>query len=88
MENIILSLCAKNVTNKILISFAHSYLVLPGPSLGNIFERLIFNEMFGLSLDHSLIITPHQSDFKSNDSYLNILLSITHESHEDFLMHI
>ena len=43
-----------------------------------IFERLIFNEMFGFVIENDLI-SQHQSGFKAEDSYISQLLSITHE---------
>ena len=50
------------------------------PICSNVFERLIYNEMFGFFLDKSLII----SGFKPRDSYINQLLSITHNIQKPF----
>ena len=47
------------------------------PICGKIFERLIYNEMFGFFLDKGLI-SSNQSGFKPGDSCINQLLSITH----------
>ena len=53
------------------------------PICSNIFERLIFNEMFGFFIENDLI-SEHQSGFKSGDSCTNQLLSITHEIYQSF----
>ena len=47
------------------------------PICSKSFERLIYNEVFGFFLDKSLI-SANQSGFKPGDSYINQLLSITH----------
>ena len=46
------------------------------PTCSKIFERLIFNEMFGFFVENDLI-SQHQSGFKPGDSCINQLLSIT-----------
>ena len=46
------------------------------PICSKIFERLLYNEMFGFFLDKGLI-SANQSGFKPRDSYINQLLSIT-----------
>ena len=53
------------------------------PICGEIFERLIFNELFNFLLENNLIL-PKQSEFKPGDSCINILLSITHEIYGSF----
>ena len=47
------------------------YTYLP-PICSNIFERLIFNEMFGFFVENDLICQ-HQSSFKLGDSFVNQL---------------
>ena len=53
------------------------------PICGKIFERLIYNEMFGFFLDKCLILA-NQSGFKPGDSCINQLLSITHNIYKSF----
>ena len=53
------------------------------PSCGKIFERLIYNEMFGFFLDKGLI-SANQSGFKPEDSCINQLLSIAHNIYKSF----
>ena len=53
------------------------------PICGKIFERLIYNEMFGFFLDKGLI-SVNQSGSKPGDSYINQLLSITHNIYKSF----
>ena len=53
------------------------------PICGEIFERLIFNELFNFLLENNLIL-PKQSGFKPGDSCINQLLSITHEIYNSF----
>ena len=53
------------------------------PICGKIFERLTFNELFNFLLENNLIL-PNQSVFKPGDSYINQLLSITHEFYNSF----
>ena len=53
------------------------------PICGKIFERLTFNELFNFLLENNLIL-PNQSGFKRGDSYINQLLSITHEFYNSF----
>ena len=53
------------------------------PICGKIFERLIYNEMFGFFVDKGLI-SPNQSGFKPGDSCINQLLSITHNIYKSF----
>ena len=50
---------------------------------GKVFERLIFNEMFSFLLQNNLA-SPNQSGSKPGDSYINQLLSITHEIFQSF----
>ena len=47
------------------------------PISRKIFERLLYNEMFGFFLDKDLI-SANQSGFKPRDSCINQRLSITH----------
>ena len=53
------------------------------PIYGKIFGRIMFKEMFRFFLDNKLITT-NQSGFKPGDSYINQLLSITHEIYKSF----
>ena len=48
------------------------------PICGKILERLMFSEMFNFFIENKLI-SSNQSGFKPGDSYINQLLSITHE---------
>ena len=53
------------------------------PTCGKIFERLIYNEMFGFFLDKGLI-SANQSGFKPEDSCINQFLSITRNIYKSF----
>ena len=53
------------------------------PICSKIFERLIFNEMFGFLIENDLI-SQHKSGFKRGDPCINQLLSITHEIYQSF----
>ena len=53
------------------------------PICGKIFERFIYNDMFGFFLDKGLI-SANQSGFKPGDSCINQLLSITHNIYKSF----
>ena len=53
------------------------------PICGKILERLMFNEMFEFFIENKLIPSC-QSGFKPGDSYINQLLSITHEIYSSF----
>ena len=53
------------------------------PICSKIFERLIFNEMFGFLIEIDLI-SQHQSGFKPGDSCINQFLSIAHEIYQSF----
>ena len=53
------------------------------PICRKMFERLIFNEMFSFFLANNLL-PPNQSGFKSGDSCINQLLSITHKIYSSF----
>ena len=48
------------------------------PICGKIFERILYNSLFNF-LNQNDLIPPAQSGFKSGDSYINHLSSITHE---------
>ena len=47
------------------------------------FERIIFNEVFRFFIKNDLI-SQHQSGFKPGDSFINKLLSVTHEIYQSF----
>ena len=47
------------------------------------FERLIYNNLCEYFIDNDLI-SRNQSGFKPGDSYINHLISITHEIYESF----
>ena len=47
------------------------------------FERLIYNNLCEYFIDNDLI-SRNQSGFKPGDSYINQLISITHEIYESF----
>ena len=53
------------------------------PICGNIFARLIYNSLFEFFIDNELI-SSNQSGFKPGDSWINQLLSITHEIYKSF----
>ena len=53
------------------------------PICGKFFERIIFNNVF-LFLEDNNLLTPNQSGFRPNDSYINQLLSIVHSIYLDF----
>ena len=53
------------------------------PICRKIFERLLYNEMFSFFIENGLI-SQNQSGFKPEDSCINQLLSITHESYKSF----
>ena len=50
---------------------------------GKIFEKLIFNEMFKFFIENDLT-SPNQSGFKSGDSCINEVSSITHNIYKSF----
>ena len=51
------------------------------PFLGKIFERFKYDEMDSFLIENSLT-SPNQSGFKQGDSYINQLLSITHDIYQ------
>ena len=53
------------------------------PISSKIFERLIYNEMFGFFLDKGLIAA-NQSGFRPEDSCINQILSITNNIYKSF----
>ena len=53
------------------------------PVCGKICGKLVFNEMFKFFIENDLI-SPNQSSFKSGDSFINQLLSITHNICKSF----
>ena len=72
--------CYKNCDKQNLKSYRSAFL----PSIcGKFFERLIFNEMFSFFLANNLL-APNQSGFKLGCSFINELLSITHEIYSSF----
>ena len=48
------------------------------PICGKIFERVLYNSLFDF-INQNDLISPAQSDFKSSDSWIKQLFSITHE---------
>ena len=55
------------------------------PICSKIFERLLYNKMFGFFLDKDLI-SANQSGFKPGDSCINQHLSITHDIYKSLMM--
>ena len=53
------------------------------PICGKIFERLLYNNLFGFFIKNDLI-SSNQSGFKQGDSCIYQLLSITHEIYQSF----
>ena len=53
------------------------------PICGKNLERLMYNEMFEFFIENKLISSSH-SGFKTGDSCINQLLSITHEIYSSF----
>ena len=53
------------------------------PICDKIFERLIYNSLFDFFIANELI-SPNQSGFKTGDSCINQLLSITHKIYKSF----
>ena len=53
------------------------------PIIGNIFERLLYNQMFEFFIRNDLI-SRNPSGFKPSDSCINQLLAITHEIYKSF----
>ena len=53
------------------------------PICGKVLERLLDNSVFEFFIQNNLI-TPNQSGFKTGDSYINQLISITHEIYKSF----
>ena len=50
---------------------------------GKFFEIIMYNNVFLFLKDNNLL-TPNQSGFRPNDSYINQLLSIVHSIYLDF----
>ena len=65
----------KNSAKQILKNYYLIWLLLV---CRQIFEKVIFNEVFKFSIENDLI-SSNQSGFKSGDSCINQLLSITHD---------
>ena len=53
------------------------------PICGKIFERLLYNRLYEYFIENELI-SSSQSGFKSGDSCINQLLSITHDIYQSF----
>ena len=53
------------------------------PIFNKIFEKLFYEALYS-SLEGENLLNPHQSGFRSGDSAINQLLSITHSIHEAF----
>ena len=53
------------------------------PICGKVLERILYNSMFEFFIQNNLI-TPNQSGFKTGDSCINQLISITHEIYKSF----
>ena len=53
------------------------------PICSEIFERLIYNELYTFFTDNDLIF-PNQSVFRPNDSCVNQLIVITHKIYKTF----
>ena len=53
------------------------------PICGKIFECILYNPLF-LFLENNNLLTPHQSGFRPNDSFIYQLLSIVHSIYADF----
>ena len=53
------------------------------PITGEMFERILYNNMFGFFTKNDLM-SHNQSGFKPGDSCINQLLSITHEIYKSF----
>ena len=53
------------------------------PVCGKIFEKIIFNSVFKYLEDNNLL-NGNQSGFRSGDSCVHQLLSITYEIYKDF----
>ena len=53
------------------------------PIAGKIFERLLYDRIFEFLLENNLI-SKNQSGFRPSDSFINQLLSITHEIYQSF----
>ena len=53
------------------------------PICGKVLERILYNSIFEFFIQNSLI-TPNQSGFKTGDSCINQIISITHEIYKLF----
>ena len=53
------------------------------PICGKVLEKLLYNSIFEFFIQNNLI-TPNQSGFKTGDSCINQLISITHEIYKSF----
>ena len=53
------------------------------PISGKTFDCLIYNSLFEFFIENELVFS-NQSGFKPSDSYINQLLSITHEIYKSF----
>ena len=75
MEESRCSSCTQNSDKQSLKNYRPISLL---PIFGKIFELIIYNHIFE-NLTTNKLISDNQSDFKPDDSYVNQLLSITHE---------
>ena len=53
------------------------------PIFSKVFEKIIFNQTYSF-LQNEQLLNPNQSGFRPSDSYINQLLSITHEIFQSF----
>ena len=72
------------LNSKNLIWFQHTKKKIPFlPIDWKIFERVLHNNIYEFFTENNLIY-PNQSGFKPGDSWVNQLLSITHEIYKSF----
>ena len=53
------------------------------PICGKVLERILYNSMFDFFIENSLL-TSNQSGFKTGDSCINQLISLSHEIYKSF----
>ena len=51
------------------------------PFFGKIFERLLYNQMYSFFIEIIISLSLNQSRFRQDDSCINQLISITHETY-------
>ena len=72
------------LNSKNLIWFQHTKKKIPFLAIDwKIFERVLHNNIYEFFTENNLIY-PNQSGFKPGDSWVNQLLSITHEIYKSF----